>query len=164
MKIEALMSKSLAACSPNESLATATRIMWDRDIGFLPVVDDEGRPVGTITDRDVAMGAFISSRPLSDLPVGAVMAINVACCSATDEVSHAEQMMQELQVRRLPVVSSDGRLVGVVSINDLSRACVDPKFGNGVPAAEVAATLAVISAPRELHPAGGDRQSAELRG
>jgi len=159
MKIETLMSKSLAACVPDDSLATATRLMWDRDIGFLPVVDGEGRPVGAITDRDIAMAAYMRSRPLAEIPVGEVMSCNVVCCPAGDEISDAQEMMQDLQVRRLPVVSREGKLVGVVSVTDLARASVDPKLGNGIRTAEVASTLAVIGAPR-----AGDEARPAVRG
>jgi predicted transcriptional regulator len=77
MKTEALMSKSLAACSPGDSLGTAAQIMWDRDIGFLPVVEPDGRVVGTITDRDIAMGGFINGRALNEISVGQVMSTRV---------------------------------------------------------------------------------------
>jgi len=148
MRVDALMSKVVAACSPSDSRATATRIVWDRDIGFLPVIDAESRPVGTITDRDVAMAAYMKGCPLTEIPVGELMATKVCCSPADAEVAAVEEMMQDAQIRRIPVVGGGHKLVGVISVNDLTRASVDAKVGGGVKPAEVAAMLAVIGMPR----------------
>jgi CBS domain-containing protein len=150
MKVKELSELDPATCRPQESLERAAQIMWDRDCGCVPVVDDEHRPIGMITDRDVTMAAYTRGQALCDVPIDAVMAREVRCCRAMDPVDVAHQRMREHQVRRLPVVDELGVLVGVVSLADLVRA----SELDGAAAArrnvadEVLATYQAVSRPR----------------
>lgn len=152
MKTEALMCKSVAVCSPSDSLATAAGLMWDRDTGFLPVVDSELRVVGTITDRDIAMGALVNGARLRDIPVSQVMAKQLASVRADQEIDELEAMMKRAQVRRMPVVDGSGRLVGVISLNDLALASVNSRYRDGVDLEGVVDTLAAICTHRQPQP------------
>jgi CBS domain-containing protein len=120
MKVKDIMTTEVGYCTPDSNLSTAVSIMWNKDCGAVPVVAD-GKVVGVITDRDVAVAAATTNQPLGNLPVSAVVNGPVHTCQAEDGIEAAIAAMQDNKVRRLPVVDADGALVGIVSINDLVR-------------------------------------------
>jgi CBS domain-containing protein len=142
MSIQDLMTQTVHTCNPGDSLHRAAQLMWEHDVGVLPVVDTDGRVVGMITDRDVCMAAYTRGGALADHPVSVAMSRRVHACSASDTVATAEDIMQHYQVRRLPVIKG-GRLVGIISLNDLALAAKRKKK-NGASAQDVAQTLASI--------------------
>ena len=118
MKIRDVMSKDVQVARPNDTLQEVAARMAAGDFGFIPVADGENL-VGAITDRDitvraVAAGATPSSRVVEFLSRDALVV------RADDDLKAALDLMSSRQVRRLPVVDKDGRLVGVVSLGDLS--------------------------------------------
>ena len=148
LKIREIMTKNVKACSPEDTLNDASRIMWENDCGAVPVIDAESKVVGMITDRDVCMTAYVRDAPLGGIRVADAMSRNVLACNGVDTVDIAENMMQLRQVRRLPVIDYEGRLVGIVSLNDLARR-MDPNGvrSDGPTCKDVAATLAAVSEP-----------------
>ncbi len=148
--VEQLMSKDVRSCRAEDSLAVAARLMWEHDCGCAPIVDQDGALVGMVTDRDICMAAYTQSRAISEIPISAVMARALYTVSRLDTLPTAEAIMQERQIRRLPVVDARGRLVGILSLNDLARA-VDPLHArprSGLSADAVELTLAAIGRPR----------------
>jgi CBS domain-containing protein len=113
------MTASVVTVSRDTPLADAARLMRDSDVGPLPVAD-EGRLVGVLTDRDITIRAVADGRDPFSTRVDEVMTPKVVCCLDTDDVEHAAEMMQSAQLRRLLVVSEDGRLAGIVSLGDLA--------------------------------------------
>jgi CBS-domain-containing membrane protein len=85
------------------------------------VVDERGHAVGVVTDRDLCMAAYTKGRPLSEIRVDAVMSRQLVVCLPSDPLARAEKLMKDYQVRRLPVVDAFGKLLGMVSQNDLVR-------------------------------------------
>ena len=151
MKIEHLMSPDVRACKASDSLSAAARIMWSRDCGFVPVVDNpEGKLVGVITDRDICIAAATKHRLADSIPVGEVMSKRTITCLPTDDVQTAIDRMVQGQVRRLPIVDKDGRLKGVLSLNDLALAAEksDRRAGGGVTYSEVVNAMKAVSAHR----------------
>jgi CBS domain-containing protein len=118
-KVNSVMNRNIAVCKKDQSLAEAVQIMWERDLGFIPVVDD-ARLLGVITDRDACMAAYTQDRPLAALSVEIAMAKKVFTCREDDDLSTAHELMRRHQLRRLPVVDASGRLVGVISLGDLA--------------------------------------------
>lgn len=117
MKVKEIMTPDPVTCSSNDNLDTAAMRMWDRDCGFLPVVDD-GRVLGVITDRDICMSlAFKGARP-AEVTIGEVINGQVHGCNPDDDVAVALDIMRTHQVHRLPVLEN-GRLQGVLSMNDV---------------------------------------------
>ncbi|MFO1078691.1 MAG: CBS domain-containing protein [Planctomycetota bacterium] len=116
------MNSPAHTCRPQDSMESAARLLWDHDVGMLPVVDAEGRVGATITDRDICMGAFTRGRPLAQLRVADAMSRAVVTCLPEEEVGVAAQRMAENQLRRLPVVDAAGKLCGVLTLNDLALA------------------------------------------
>lgn len=144
MKITNLMHANPITCRTHDHLERAAQLMWEHDIGCLPVVADDGLVAGMITDRDVCMAAYTQGKPLRAIPVPAAMSRIVHACAPTDDLAAVESAMQRWQIRRMPVIDDAGHLVGVISLNDLARASQH----DGVSAKEVATTLAAVSEPR----------------
>jgi len=156
MKIRDLMTKQVASVRATDSTAVAARLMWDCDCGAVPVLDDEGRVIAMITDRDICMASLMRDRAPSAIPVSEAMSRELQFCEPDDNVSAAEQLMRAHQVRRVPIVDRERRPLGMLSLADIVRATDRPK-GRGarqVPPDEVAGTLAHICAPptRDANP------------
>src|SRR5262249_41282887 len=105
---------------PNMTVRDAARRMRADNIGALPVGEND-RLIGMVTDRDIVMRAIASDRPPGDTIVRDVMSKGIHYCFEDDDVREAAQAMSRHQVRRLPVLNRDKRLVGVVALADLSR-------------------------------------------
>lgn len=148
MRIDQLMTRNVSTCTRHDVLARAAQIMWEHDCGIVPVVDDGGVVVGMITDRDICMAAYLQGRTLSEIPVGIAASHVVYAVHPSDSPQTAEKVMQEHQVRRLAVIDDDGRLVGVLSLNDLARHAGHRAYDVGTD--EVARTLAAISMPPQV--------------
>jgi CBS-domain-containing membrane protein len=146
MRVQELMSAEVHTCTPNDTLERAARLMWDHDCGSAVVVDGAQEPVGVITDRDVCMAAYTQGRRLSELHVASAMSPRLFACRASDSVEKAERMMADRQVRRLPVLDAEGRLVGLLSLNDIARDLARPKAASARAATTdgVARTLSSI--------------------
>lgn len=149
MKVAEVMTREPAFCRSSESLARAAQLMWERDCGCIPVVDDEARVIGIVTDRDIAMAAFHTGRSLADLPVAQTMAKAPVSVTPREPISEALHLMERARVRRLPVIDGAGRLVGVLSLQDLARSALEEhRWFSGVTMREVAKTFAEVSRPR----------------
>lgn len=144
MRIQDIMSTPVVTCRPTETLDHAARLMWDDDCGALPVVDEEGRITGILTDRDVCMAAYTTGRALREIPVSVAMAREVFSCRPGDSVVAAERLMSAKQIRRLPVLDDDRRPLGMISLGDIARCTVRGDDGDQ----DVVRSLAEISRPR----------------
>lgn len=147
MKVREIMSSPAITCAEIEPLGFAARLMWENDIGFLPVLAADGALAGVITDRDGFVSAYFTGQPLWSIPVKNAMSSRVASVAADAPVDEAEQIMSEFQVHRLPVLDEKGALAGVVSINDLARRAA--ASADELLEEEVALTLGAITQPRE---------------
>ena len=120
MRVEQIMNRDVKTCGPQDSLNKAAQIMWDESCGAVPVVDDQCRPVGFLTDRDICMAAYTQGKPLVELRVEGAMARKLVCCHAEDDLDSAAQLMRQNRTRRLPVTDRAGILVGLLSLDDLA--------------------------------------------
>jgi CBS domain-containing protein len=116
-----VMSSEVAFCHMGDTMNRAAQLMWERDCGCVPIVDDRKQVIGIITDRDICMATYTQGKLLSELPVSLACSREVQTCKASDTLEHAEKQMTKAQVRRLPVADERGELVGVVSIADLAH-------------------------------------------
>lgn len=161
MKVSDLMTKDVRNCWIGEPLDHAAKLMWEYDCGSLPVLDQNGRVVGMVTDRDVCMAAYTQGDVLGRIPVSRAMSPELHSCKPEEELDKVEKRMRARQLRRLPVVDDDGRLRGILSLADIAqRAARDAKGKAGarqVSFAEVGETLSAVTAPRrpELAAAAG---------
>jgi CBS domain-containing protein len=115
------MRVRIHTCTPEHTLAQAAQLMWEKDVGCLPVVDEDRRPFSMITDRDICMATFIEWAHLADLRVASAMSKSVSTCSPDDTLAQAAEQMRIQQVRRLPVVDRERVLVGLVTLGDIAR-------------------------------------------
>jgi CBS domain-containing protein len=119
MLIREVMTTDARIVNPHDTVQSAAELMSAHDVGFLPVGEDD-RLVGMITDRDIALRAIGQGRG-PDTPIAEAMTSEVRYCFEDDEVEDACKYMGDLQVRRLPVLNRDKRLVGVVALGDIAR-------------------------------------------
>jgi CBS domain-containing protein len=119
MKVRDLMTSDVKTCRPDTNLAEAVKDMWERDCGALPVVNDEGRVTGMITDRDICIALATRGRSADRIAVREVARNKPHTCLPEDDATVALQVMQAHKVRRLPVVDGDGHVRGIVSLNDI---------------------------------------------
>lgn len=119
MKVEDVMVRKVAVCRPENNLAEVAAMMWDERCGSLPVVDSLGNVASMITDRDICIALGTRNVRASELQVQDVSLPRVFNCRAKEDVLLALQTMTSQNVRRLPVVDDDGKLIGILSIDDL---------------------------------------------
>ncbi len=144
MTISDLFHRAVTTCTPRDNLEAAAGLMWRFDIGCLPVLDEAGKVVGMLTDRDISMAAFLQGCPLRSIVVGSVMSKEPATCTAETSVGDVLHAMTKRQIHRMPVVDIEGRLIGIISLNDIARAANAGKLS----LADVGQTLVAIATPR----------------
>lgn len=148
MQLNEVMNQPVVVCPANATLDEAARLMWEQDCGIIPVVADDGRLIGVVTDRDICMSAYTQGRALTDIPVTTAMARMVVAGHEGDQIESAEQLMQDNQIRRLPVIDGEGRPVGMVSLNDLARFVAQARRASAD--RDLVQTLAAICKPRMM--------------
>ena len=117
-QLKDLMSRNVKVISPDMTIGEAAQKMRDGDFGMMPVGEDD-RMIGTISDRDIAIRAVAEGKS-SSTRVRDVMSDGIAWVYEDDSVDDAAKIMSERQVRRLPVVDRDKRLVGIVALGDFA--------------------------------------------
>jgi CBS domain-containing protein len=149
MKAEDVMTRDVKSCFVDETAAEAAHVMWENDCGAVPVIDRENRLMGMVTDRDLCMAAYTQGRLLRDIALSTAASRTLVSARRHDEVSVVETLMERHQLRRIPIVDGDRRLIGVVTMNDLVRhaRADEPSLGP----ADVVRTLAAIGERRPAH-------------
>jgi CBS domain-containing protein len=137
MIVRDVMTEEVVTVRPDASIQQIARLMRDEDIGSVPVVEDDWL-IGIVTDRDIVVRGLAEAKSLEQVDARAVMSGRTLYCFADQPVDEVLANMGDLQVRRMPVVDRDKRLVGVVSIGDLS---------GGAPPDKAGESLSRISAP-----------------
>ena len=138
MTVRDLMTTDVKTCRPETNLAEAVKEMWEGDFGALPVVSDDGRVAGIITDRDICIAVATRGRSADRIAVHEVARDHVYTCLSVDDASTALQMMKLHKIRRLPVVDTDGHVRGMLSLNDIVT------HAGAASPADVVSTLASI--------------------
>jgi len=119
MKVQDVMIRTPAFCSPDTNLGAAVEILWNRNCGILPIVDPQARVVGVVTDRDLCIALGTRNRLPGDIEVSEVASGNVYSCKPEDDVHTALETMAKQKVRRLLVVNKTGTLEGILSMDDV---------------------------------------------
>ena len=146
MQLQEVMSHPVITCPVDCTADVPARLMWEFDCGVIPLVDQEGRIAGIITDRDLCMAALMQGKPLFEIQTSSAMTRDVVCCHPEDGVEVAETQMRDNQVRRVPIVDEDSHPVGVFSVNDLSRLASTAK--RSVIDRDLVRTMGAVSQPR----------------
>ena len=171
MTVQELMTPFPATCGPADNLAQAAEHMWDADCGIVPVVDERGHVLGVITDRDICIAAATRGRAPADIAAGDMVHGHTVVVRETELVTSALALMRRHRVRRLPVVTEDGILHGMLSLDDVAYAVGE---SGGVTADEIIATLKALyarpargssyGAPPTTTPSRPPRKSRPSRG
>jgi CBS domain-containing protein len=151
MKVQDVMTRNVNSCHPENNLATVATMMWDGDCGVVPVVDDAGKVLGMITDRDIAIAAATKGRLASEIPVGEVITGRVYSCILDEDLQSALKTIRQEKVRRLPVVNDEGILQGILCINDVVLRAEEAR-GNYVPEISYEDAMSTLKAICEHRP------------
>lgn len=152
MKVKDVMSETIRTCFTSDTLERAAQQMWDGDCGCVPVLNEGGRMVGMLTDRDICMAAFLRGAALSTIQVSTAMSEELFTCSSYGDLSAAERIMREKKIRRLPVLDEHGCLIGLLSLSDIARLarekCAQGTGEESISYADVGRVLAAVSESR----------------
>jgi CBS domain-containing protein len=141
MKVQDLMVKDVTVCRTNTNLAALAELLWRGGCGSLPVLDDSGRVIGMITDRDVCIALGTRNRKASEVQVKEVSLPRVFTCLPEDDLGAALKTMESQGIHRLPVVDRNGALAGILSIDDVVCGAVQRPRKSQVGFDEVIQTL-----------------------
>jgi len=130
MQLKEVMTPSPEVIAPDASVADAAAMMRELNVGALPVCDEDAI-VGLITDRDITVRATAEHQNPDNAFVRDVMSPRVVFCMENEDVDHCAQLMEEKQIRRVPVLNDEKRLVGIVSLGDLA-VNADQKLGGEI--------------------------------
>lgn len=119
MLVKELMTKNVDVVAPDTTIVEAARHMRDQDVGAIPIAEND-RLVGLITDRDIVIRALADGKPADKTTVRDAMSPKVLYCFDDEDISDIASNMAGNQIRRLPVVNRDKRLVGIVSLGDIA--------------------------------------------
>jgi CBS domain-containing protein len=162
MKVSEVMSATPFYCGPHTNLGSAAELLWNQDCGILPIVDDDQKVIGVVTDRDLFIALGTRNRLPGEITVGEVCSSTVHLCYADDDIHTALGTMARRKVRRLPVVDRKGTLQGILSMDDVVVHS-EPRRPGGpseLPFEEVMGTLKKIYAPQAPLAAQGRAVSA----
>ena len=142
-----VMTRGVRTLRPDDTVVQAARAMDELNVGVIPICDGD-KLVGMVTDRDIVVRGVATDGELRTMKLSTVMSGHVRCAREDDDVDQALGEMAEAQIRRLPVVDGNQRLVGIVTLGDI--AAKDPDED-----ADVAVSLGDISSPAEPDRSGG---------
>jgi len=155
------MTSGLRTCLTSDTSNVAARIMWEEDCGAVPVVDQLDQPsllLGIVTDRDLAMACYTQGKPPEQISVANAMSKAVYSVRPDALLSEAIAAMKLHQVRRIPVSTEGGQLLGLISVSDLLRGIPAQRQGSALEAALVDALIAISAKSR---PSNGHALAAE---
>ncbi len=119
MRCQDIMKSEVECFRAHDPITKIARCMKDVNIGFVPIVDDDGHPIGVITDRDIALRVCAEDKLASQTLARDVMTRETVSCQPSDDLTQAEELMRRHQKSRLMIVNEQGRLVGVLSLSDV---------------------------------------------
>jgi CBS domain-containing protein len=120
MNVRDVMATTVSCCGPNDDLESIALLMMDNDCGSIPITNEQGQPIGMITDRDIAIAAAARHKALWQLAAeDFITGQPVSTCSADDDIRAALATMQRARVHRLAVVNGHGEVSGMLSMDDI---------------------------------------------
>jgi CBS domain-containing protein len=130
-QIREVMTPNPRALSPDATVAEAARMMKEEDVGLVPLVEGD-RLVGTVTDRDIAIRVVAEGKDPQSVSLREIASTDLATIDPQQDLAEALRLMAEHQVRRLPVVEEDGRLIGIVSQADVAVEAEPARVGETI--------------------------------
>jgi len=126
MKCSDVMTKNPKACAATDTVEQAAQLMKSEDVGPIPIVGDNGKLEGIITDRDIVLKVVAEGRDAKTTKLADVMTTDLISCTVDGDIEEMLDLMEDNQVRRIPVVDASGRLVGIVSQADIATRLDEP--------------------------------------
>jgi len=128
-KCNEVMTKNPVCCQPNDKVVKAAKLMKSENIGSIPVIENEQtkKLVGIVTDRDLTLKIVAEGLDAKSTKVDAVMTRKVVTCLASDDLQKALDAMSEHQLRRIPVVDNDNKIVGIIAQADVATRVNQPE-------------------------------------
>jgi CBS domain-containing protein len=120
MKIVEVMTREVHTCNTKDPIVKAAQQMEQYNVGPIPVLDDQGRLCGLITDRDIVIRGVAKGKDLTKTTCEELMSNELTCCGPDTDIHKAADIMADHQIRRLPVVDEQKRLIGICAIGDLA--------------------------------------------
>ena len=119
MKVNDVMKTEVGFCSPEDSLMKAADIMRSRDCGAVPIVDENKRAIGILTDRDLCLAVVARNRKASDVKTVELINGKLIVCAAEDKLGDALRKMRKYRIKHLVAVGSEGELIGILPLSDV---------------------------------------------
>lgn len=155
MNVNEAMTTPVKCCTPNSNLEEVARLMWEQDCGAIPVVGDDQRPLGIVTDRDIAMSAMLCHAPLWEIPASRVIeSQHLVSCNQNDSIESCVEQMREACVRRILVTDDSGALCGIVSLGDAVAFTEHDTDADDIPAVESETLIGMLRRVSAHHPSG----------
>lgn len=121
MKIRECMCQDVCFVKPDCKVYDAARIMNENHIGCIPVCNDQKNVVGVLTDRDIVLRTVACDKDVKTTPVSEIMTTKVCTCQSEENIEQAQNTMAKFQIRRLPVLDMQNKMVGILSLGDLAH-------------------------------------------
>ena len=121
MKVKDCMCKEVVFVKPDCDTEECAKLMCENHIGCIPVCDESKKVVGLVTDRDILLRTVGCGKEIKNTPVSDIMTCNVCCCKPEEDITKAEKLMSQNQIRRLPVCDENKNVIGFLSIGDLAQ-------------------------------------------
>lgn len=121
MKIKECMCHNVYWLKPENTVQECAKLMSDYHIGCVPVCDEEKNIVGLVTDRDVILRSIACNRDINTTPISEIMTTKVCACNSEVEIKEAEDLMCRNQIRRLPIIDYNNKIIGIISLGDLVK-------------------------------------------
>jgi CBS domain-containing protein len=122
-----VMTPSPTACQPQHTAIEAAELMRREDCGLVPVVSENGKLIGVLTDRDIVLKVVAEGRDPRNTAVSEVMSTDLVTCLPQETIETVMEQMATRQVRRIPIVERDGSLVGIVAQADIATRIASPQ-------------------------------------
>lgn len=121
MKVKECMCHNVVSVTPSSTICDCAKLMCNEHIGCVPVCNKDKNIVGLVTDRDVILRCIACGKDINTTPVSDIMTSKVCCCSENEEITNAQKTMSEYQIRRLPVVDDNNKVIGILTLGDLCK-------------------------------------------
>lgn len=155
MIVKEIMNPEVTTCGPDTTLESAAMLMWNGDCGTVAVVDDDGKAVGIITDRDICMAVAFQHKLASEIKVRETMSRRLFTCHPESDIMSALKVMSFQKVRRLPVTDDTGQVLGIISIEDLIARAERGRRGIQIPELSYDDTMTALKAVCRPHDSSG---------
>lgn len=121
MKVKDCMCSQIVYLKPENTVEDCAKLMCSKHIGCVPICDNNNVIVGLVTDRDVILRGIACDKDIKSTPLSDIMTCNICSCSPEDEIDEAEKKMSKEQIRRLPVIDENNKIIGIITLGDLCK-------------------------------------------